>query len=370
MQDKPAESAAPSASSSSGAPAAGGHAAWDPAWSGLCPASGATAPMPIRASGAGTRFEPSAAAVWDGRVAIAGDKQVHLWWWRPGTSDVVDDPAWSFPLTQGSSSASCCAQQPGDWGDAIKRQKAAETCGDHAVALGSPLPWLKVEGAASTPHALYLGANMGFACQENNHVLRVERAGESPVPLPNVSRETVLQALGALDVRVEGVAMTADGTTALIAARQKNVGRGDALSMSVVLVDVASGQARAVEITPPTGGTLNPAELGLSDITVLSDGRVAITASKEMDQVGKRVVAGQAWVSTVGEPWKQPGASWSMGLLAEFTDHKPEAVVQLGPHCAAVLFDDDERYKAQNRAAGGGPEWDSSSAFLSYVAIP
>ena len=57
-------------------------------------------------------------------------------------------------------------------------------------------------------------------------------------------------------------------------------------------------------------------------------------------------------------------------LLAEFADHKPEAIVQLGPACAAVLFDDVEKYKQQQRAAGGGSEWETNASFVSYLAVP
>src|SRR5688572_16004640 len=64
-------------------------------WDSLCPATGASAPQSIHVN-EDVMFEPSGAAVWEGRVAILGDKQTHLWWWKPGADVVEKDAEWAF----------------------------------------------------------------------------------------------------------------------------------------------------------------------------------------------------------------------------------------------------------------------------------
>ncbi len=102
-------------------------------------------------------------------------------------------------------------------------------------------------------------------------------------------------------------------------------------------------------------------------VTVLKDGRVAVTVSREEDVDGKRVVSGELWVTTAP---MAAGERWATQRVAVFEDHKPEGVVQLSNSCVVVLFDDDETYKAQQRAAQPDPRWDAAASFVSYVRVP
>lgn len=350
------------------APPAPGGPVPPAAWDALCPASGATAPFPIRVGDGAVKFEPSAAAVWDGRLAVFGDKQAHAWWWTPGTTDVTQDPAWAFTLVGTPAPDQCCSAAPGDWGSALKRQKARETCEAHHIAIGARVPWLKLEGAASTPAGVHVVGNMGFGCSDNARVLRLPAPGAAPVPLAGVDRDLALSTLAAADLRVEGLALGDGGKVGLLAVREKD----DALSQSVIVVDGLGGPAsarRVVQLLPPAGSRLRTVPMGLSDATVLPDGRVAFTLSQETDLDGVRVVSGELWVSAQPRPWAAPGQAWDTALITVFADHKPEAVVMLSAHCAAVLFDDDEGYKAQQRRRTPDPAWDPASAFAAYVRV-
>ncbi len=334
--------------------------AWPAGWDALCPASGAAPPVVLRVADVQVRFEPSGAAVWNNRVLVAGDKQAHVWWWIPGTSAVVEDPAWNFALSGVPGPNACCSSAPGDWGSELKRKKAAETCGDHQVALGTPVPWFKAEGATSNAQGLFVTGNMGFGCEENGSVLQLPGPGAVPTAVPGTQRQGLLDALGAKDLRVEGVAVTPDSKHFYVAVRS----RDDVLSHQVVRVGASGRTVIAVEPPAPAPEI----QMGLSDITVLRDGRVAVTVSREEDVAGKRVVAGELWVTTA--PPRDDATSWPTQRVAVFADHKPEGLVQLSPTCVAVLFDDDETYKAQQRAATPSPQWDSSAAFVGYVRLP
>lgn len=352
------------ACSSSQKPAPGAQAtpaAWNAAWDGLCPQSGASAPSVIRVGESGVRFEPSGGAVWNGRLLVVGDKQAQAWWWTPGTVDVVQDAAWKYALAGTAGPNACCSATPGDWGSELKRKKAGETCGDHNVTLGSVVPWLKAEGATSNNSGLFLAPNMGFGCEDNGAVLQLPAPGAAPVAVKGTGRDAMLAALGGKDLRVEGVAVTADGKEFLVAVRSLD----DALSHKLVRVTLESGAHAVVEVeapNPPPAHTM-----GLSDVTVLKDGRVAVTVSREEDVDGKRVVSGELWVTTGP---MAAGERWATQRVAVFEDHKPEGVVQLSNSCVVVLFDDDETYKAQQRAAQPDPKWDAAASFVSYVRVP
>jgi hypothetical protein len=232
--------------------------------------------------------------------------------------------------------------------------------------MGTRVPWLKVEGGASTEAGVFIMGNMGFGCVDNGTVLRLGQPGAAPQPVPGVDRARVMTALGAQDLRVEGLALTPDGKTALVAVREKD----GVLSHAVVVVDGVGSDnptVRVVEVGTPAGAVPEP--MGLSDVTVLADGRVAVTVSKELAEGGKRLVAGELWVSTHAAPYA-PGATWDTVRVARFDDHKPEVVVQLGPHCVAVMFDDDDGYKAQFRESQPDGRWDPAAAFVSYARLP
>jgi hypothetical protein len=302
-------------------------------------------------------------------VVVVGDKQPYPWAWVPGSTTVTRDQDLVLAPLPVTPETSCCAATPGPWGNPVKRQKAAETCLDHGVSLGSPIPWLKMEGAASTTRGLWLAPNMGFDCAENASVLHVV-GGEAPGrPVPGLTRHRVLEALGATDLRLEGFGMAPDGSAALLGVRQVDTGQGDRFVRQVVVSAPPGGPGVAVDLATPAGTTLADGEAGLSDVAVMQDTRVAVTVSVEKVLGGQTTVSGELWLSPGPRPWAGP-SPWAMQHVASFPDHKPEVVVQLGPRCVAVLFDDDERYKAQHRTPAGNPAWDAEAAFVSYVTLP
>ena len=63
-------------------------------------------------------------------------------------------------------------------------------------------------------------------------------------------------------------------------------------------------------------------------------------------------------------------AAWDVQLVTAYADHKPEVVVPLSATCLAVMFDDDEKYKAQERTAAPDAKWDQNAAFVGYVRVP
>lgn len=114
------------------------------------------------------------------------------------------------------------------------------------------------------------------------------------------------------------------------------------------------------------GNAFEDATLGLSDLAVLSDGRLLASVSIERTVAGKHEVGGVVLVTNAKEPWKSLG-TWPTTVVARFDDHKPEGVVALTSGCAAVIFDDDEKVKLQRR--GASAEWASRAAFVRYLRL-
>lgn len=353
--------------SRSPAPTAAPAAPWEPlaAWDSLCPVQGLSPPTPLRAS-IPVSFEPSGGAVWEGRVLVVGDKQAMPWFWVPGTAEVTPDPRWTLGPLPAPGPDSCCAVEPGPWGSELKRKKAAETCADHQVAPGSAVPWLKAEAATSGPRGLWVTGNMGFGCADNGEVRQLAGPDQAPRAVTGATREGALTALGVTDVRVEGLAAAPDGAL-LLGIRQVTAEDKDRMVTQVVVF--AGDMARTADVTPPPGSAAGTVALGLSDLAVMPDGHVVLSVSREEDVDGRRVVAGELWRSVLPQPWKSAGAAWTTTLLARVDGHKPEGVVPLSRTCAAVLFDDDEKFKAQNRGAQPTPEWDRQGAFVSYLRV-
>jgi hypothetical protein len=311
-------------------------------------------------------FEPSAAAQSGDHLLVLGDKQPYLWRWTPGAREVTRMPdVGPHPL----SPASCCASvDDGHWADTVKPVKAKETCQAHGLALDAPLPWLKGEGlAVDGAGRVFLGGNMGFGCAEND--VSVVAVGAAASRVPGLGRGDVLRALGARDVRVEGLAMTPDGGIAVLAVRQID----DAMARVLL---VGTRAADGYQLGAPVALAFEPAtlaveSLGLSDVSIAPDGRLLLTASLERHHQHGTELGGVALVTEEAQPWTRPGP-WRARRLLETDAHKPEAIVSLSAGCAAVIYDDDDKYKRRQRKRAGADDaaWQSQSAFVSYVRVP